>query len=156
MFFSVFCKNLLFLKCSVKLHRKCQMNRYLLYLQLVFSTQFFSQLAFGVVTPAQVKGRQIATNMGIMFNIDLPTNVSMWYPYRTDYRRKRSSDNDQILYNLMENVLSMWVEFIWFKWFIHRPNIKIIQRGVAKNNLTVQPTKKRHISKRITSYFSKT
>lgn len=78
-----------------------------LYFKCLFSTQLFSQLAFGVVTPAQVKGRQIATNMGLMFNIDLPTNVSMWYPYRNDYRRKRSSDNDQTLYNLMDNVLSM-------------------------------------------------
>lgn len=80
----------------------------------ILNTILFAQLAFGVVTPAQVNGRQIATNMGIMFNIDLPTNVSMWYPYRTDYRRKRSSDSDQTLYNLIDNVLSMWV--ILIKW----------------------------------------
>ncbi|XP_046678388.1 uncharacterized protein LOC124366135 isoform X2 [Homalodisca vitripennis] len=74
---------------------------------LRFPPQSIMQLAFAVATPAQVPSRMISTNMGVMFNVDLPTNLTVWYPWRPNYRRRRSADSDQAFYGLLQTVLSM-------------------------------------------------
>uniref|UniRef100_A0A1B6CZC6 Uncharacterized protein n=2 Tax=Clastoptera arizonana TaxID=38151 RepID=A0A1B6CZC6_9HEMI len=75
---------------------------------LIYPLQSIVQLATGVATPAQVAGRTINTNMGLMFNINLPTNQSRWYPYRPDYRKKRSTEEtNNMFYSLLEAILSI-------------------------------------------------
>ncbi|XP_054287776.1 uncharacterized protein LOC129003505 [Macrosteles quadrilineatus] len=76
--------------------------------QLMYPPESIMQLAFAVITPGEVKGRMLTTNLGIMFNINLPTNISTWYPWRTDYRRRRSTDDIHLtFYSLIESMLTL-------------------------------------------------